>query len=324
MANALIALLIGAFACRADPGDDPARRPPTDPATPLHNPVIAVRGLADPSVIRHEGRYYLYPTGDTRGYDVYESDDLFHWVKGPRVFSSEQPNLWAPDVFRDPSDGRFYLYYSANFRVGVAVAEHPRGPFEDRGLLIEDAIDAHMFRDDDGRYYLYYESLHFWSDIRRLRFPTGRIFAQPMRGPLTKEGDPVRVLEPDQRWERRWLNITEGPWMLKREGVYYLMYSGSAAFTAHYGIGYATATSPLGPFEKSPDNPIVKTGGGMFGPGHHSVVAGPDAGLWLVYHQKASDDWAWDRFVCIDRLWFDDAGRLRASPSPMRAAASEG
>jgi beta-xylosidase len=106
--------------------------------------------------------------------------------------------------------------------------------------------------------------------------------------------------------------------MLKRSGIYYLMYSGNAAFSADYGIGYATASTPVGPFKKHAGNPIAARGAGVSGPGHHAVATAPDGGLWLVYHQKASSRWGWDRYICIDRLDWDDAGELHVLPTPMR------
>lgn len=96
--------------------------------------------------------------------------------------------------------------------------------------------------------------------------------------------------------------------MLKHKGVYYLMYSGSGADGPDYGVGYATSKSPLGPFERYAGNPIAHRGKGVFGPGHHCVVTGPDGKLWMVYHQQNTDRPGWDRFLAIDPLWFDDNG----------------
>jgi len=109
--------------------------------------------------------------------------------------------------------------------------------------------------------------------------------------------------------------VTEGPFMLKHNEVYYLMYSGTGANTPNYGVGYATAKSPLGPFTKHPGNPIAHRGGDVLGPGHHCVVEGPDGRLWMVYHQKASTKIGWDRFLAIDPLWFDDQGVIHVKVS---------
>jgi beta-xylosidase len=100
--------------------------------------------------------------------------------------------------------------------------------------------------------------------------------------------------------------------MLKRGGTYYLMYSGSGAMGPEYGIGYATAESPLGPFRKAQGNPIAHRNNGIFGPGHHCVVEGPDGKLWMLYHQKNTEKHDWDRFLALDPIWFDEHGILRA------------
>ena len=118
----------------------------------------------------------------------------------------------------------------------------------------------------------------------------------------------MKVLEPTEPWERRRGAVTEGPWMLKHRGRYYLMYSGSGANGPEYAIGYATSDSPLGAVHEVRDNPIAQQGHGVFGPGHHCVVEGPDGGLWMVYHQQDSTRVGWRRFLAIDPLWFDEQG----------------
>jgi xylan 1,4-beta-xylosidase len=288
-----------------------------------HNPVIGTMDLADPAAIRFEGRYYLYPTdeaGGALGFDVYLSDDLVNWTRGPRVFSHPGPNVWAPEVYRDPDTRLFYLYYSSNMRIGVAVADTPLGPFVDRGILIPDAIDAHLFRDDDGSLYLYY-SYAPPVYVRRL---TGQLRVQRMATPLQPGGDPLVLLR-SERWERFLgvVGIIEGPWILKRNGTYYLMYSGNATSSVDYAIGYATADSPLGPFTRFSGNPVLTRGGGILGPGHNSVVEAPDGSLVIVYHQKSTPRFRWwhfgDRVVCVDSLRFDDAGNIHVAATPLRA-----
>ncbi len=143
-------------------------------AETYRNPIID-ENLADPAVIRHDGTYYLYATGAVdgdNGYRVYTSDDLVNWKRGPVVFRPGQPHVWAPDVWRDPASGRFYLYYTANMTVGVADAEGPLGPFTAGKKLFDKAINAHLFRDDNGRLYLYFVQL-----------PGFRITVQPMASP---------------------------------------------------------------------------------------------------------------------------------------------
>lgn len=280
------------------------------------SPVMGTIGIGDPTVIFHDGKYYLYPTGDNHSYYVYISTDLVHWKKGPKVFWSAEPGVWAPDVLYNPPDRKFYLYYTVNRRIGVAVADRPDGVFTDRGTLIRNAIDANMFLDEDGKYYLYY-----------VEYPAFRIHVQPMKTPFRKKGKHSEIIKPTELWEMKQQSITEAPWLLKHEGTYYLLYSGGAADTQDYSIGYATAKSPIGPFSRYPGNPVMKKGNGVFGPGHCAVAKTPDGKLWMVYHQKRDASRGWDRIICIDPLWFDDKGVLhgkatRSAPQPAPFAGS--
>lgn len=273
--------------------------------TSYTNPIIPGVNLADPTVILVNGTYYLYPTSSARinGYYVYTSKDLVHWTRGPVVFRSGRPLTWAPDIFHNPADGKFYLYYTANYEIGVAVADGPEGPFVDKGLLVSKpkVLDAHLFRDDDGKLYLYYTF-----------FGINRMHVQPMETPLKKLGKPKFLFHPTQAWERKAGSINEGPWMMKHGGKYYLLYSGSGADWPDYAVGYATADSPLGPFTKFAGNPIVHRGPGIFGPGHGCVVADAAGKLWHVYHQKVSDDHSFRRDICLDPIWFDEQGVLHS------------
>jgi len=267
-------------------------------------PYAGTLGIGDPAVIYYRGKYYLYPTGDNRSYDVYISDDLVRWTRGPKVFQSSERGVWAPDVFFNKDDGTFYLYYTVKGRIGVAAADRPDGVFSDRGPLISNGIDAHMFQDDDGSYYLYYA-----------RYPEFAIFVQPMESPVRTKGAPVRLISPSQEWETEDMPVTEAPWMIKHRGVYYLLYSGGSPDSEHYAIGYATASSPLGPFVKYHGNPIIREGDGIFGPGHASVIRDQTGKLWMVYHQQKDEKRGWNRIICIDPLWFDEKGILHGRAS---------
>lgn len=267
--------------------------------------------MADPHVLRLGDTYYLYATTHTRGYDVFVSTNLVNWENEGSVFKDPRRGAWAPDVFHDEKVQKFYLYYTLNTQnppkdtldkvIGVAEATSPKGPFEDKGVLASRSIDAHLFA-DEGKYYLYYVDLNGGF----------KIIAQSMESPLKKRGEPVKVIEPTEPWEKISGRVTEGPFMLKRGSTYYLTYSGTGADSPNYGIGYATSSSPMGPFKKFPGNPIVKRSEKVLGPGHHSVVQGPDKQLWLVYHQKWEANTSFHRFLALDRIWFDANGELKA------------
>ena len=274
------------------------------------NPVLDDASLADPHVLSVAGKYYMYPTSHGNGFDVFVSDDLVHWKNLGSVFEDPRGGAWAPDVF--PSrDGKFYLYYTDDMpdkrkfldkQIGVAVADSPMGPFKDCRVLAANSIDAHLFEDTNGRMYLYYVNL------------TGgfHILVQPMADPLTPEGEPTELIRPTECWERVSGEVTEGPFVIKRNDTYYLTYSGTGADSPNYGIGYATSKSPTGPFTKFADNPIVKRTVDLYGPGHHSIVKGPRGDLWMLYHQKRNAAINFDRFLAVDPIWFDEAGVLHA------------
>jgi len=269
---------------------------------------------ADPHVIETGGTWYLYPTRDSVSVECWSSTDLEHWEYRGRVWGPapagawNSSGIWAPDVFEH--DGRFYLYYTAaGSMIGVAVADSPVGPFVDvydhpligagnAGALF--SIDPHMFRDVDGRLYLYATAY----------VPVGALRVFPMADPVTV-GGPGRVLfaADPLSWEGL---VNEGPWMLVHDGVYYLMYSGGSYDRPTYAVGYATSDNPMGPFTKCECNPVLHTdaANGFYGPGHHSVTVGPDGELWMVYHTKVNAEVSVDRRIRKNRLAFTEDGRL--------------
>jgi xylan 1,4-beta-xylosidase len=306
-------------------------------ARTYQNPLISGQMMADPDVLEIDGTYYLYGTTHGQGYDVYVSTNLVDWKNKGRAFDDPLGGAWAPDLYHH-TDGKIYLYYTDNQdervhktrmkrgggppakQIGVAVADSPYGPFANRAVLASDAIDAHLFRDDDGRLYLYYVSIA----------DGFKILVRPMEDPLTPRGDPVFVIRPTEAWERKSGEVTEGPFMLKHKNQYYLMYSGTGADSADYAIGYATSKSPLGPFTKYPGNPIAHRTESVLGPGHHCVVEGPDGDLWMVYHQKRDAEQSYRRFLALDRLGFDDHGEIHVrvtrdsdQAAPVKAPSSQ-
>ncbi len=309
----LIAFILAAGAAIVARADPLAKAKAASLSLTYKNPILTDGYPADPHVILVDGTYYLYPTTHGRGYDVWMSTDLMNWKPRGSVFKAPHGGAWAPDVFHNKrGDGKFYLYYTDSDpnaprgplgkQIGVAVSDSPLGPFEDKKVLATSSIDAHLFQDDDGKYYLYY-----------VEIANGfKIFAQRMSDPLTKEGERIEVIHPTERWEMASGHVTEGPFMLKHKGTYYLTYSGSGADTPNYAIGYATSKSPMEPFKKHAGNPIAHRGNGIYGPGHHCVVDGPDGKMWMVYHQKYDDRINYRRFLALDPLWFDDEGKLHA------------
>jgi beta-xylosidase len=169
MRTLAITLLLAVFASRPAAGAEPAATPDKAPARTYRNPLLPDREIADPFVLRVDRKYYLYPTSDSRGYEVFASDDLVHWELKARAFKDPRGGDWAPEVFHNKrGDGKFYLYYTDNMpekhglldkQIGVAVSDSPLGPFEDKAVLASRSIDADLFQDEDGSLYLSYVEL---------------------------------------------------------------------------------------------------------------------------------------------------------------------
>src|SRR6185436_12646048 len=110
----------------------------------------------------------------------------------------------------------------------------------------------------------------------------------------------------------------EGPCVVKHKKRYYCFFSGSNYQTARYGVDYVVADNPLGPYTGEADHPRVLRSipGSVRGPGHHSIVRGPNnRSDYIVYH-------AWDpnmkvRWMCVDKLvWTPDGPRAQPTTIP--------
>ena len=304
--------------------------------TTFTNPVYPAY-FADPFVLRHGDRYYAYGTNTVdeaeAAFEVLRSDDLVHWTllrrALPAVDGLDATDHWAPEVAE--REGRFYLYFSAGVEdrdhaIRVAVADRPEGPFEYAGAVLTQnerfAIDAHPFRDDDGTWYLYYAR----DLLEGTRVGTSLVVDRLVEVDRLA-GEPVPVLTATADWQLfqrqrsmygavyDWYTL-EGPFVVGRGGRYWCLYSGGAWTSPGYGISFAVADSPLGPFSE-PDvvGPALLRSrpGRLEGPGHCSVVAGPDGRDYLVYH-------AWDaehtaRRMCVDRLDWTSGGPRTDGPT---------
>ena len=316
------------------------------PPVPTYvNPVGDGLVMGDPFALRTPDGYRLFGTTDPReGFRCYASADLvqwrevgFAWRRGPECWAT--PPFWAPEVVAYA--GRYYMTYSGRhpatnrLLTALAVSDAPEGPYEDLHAPWFDpgysVIDAHVFVDDDGRPWLY-----FSRNGMEGKASVGVIYGAPLRpdlaGPAT---EPVKLLAADQAWERidyEHNRCNEGPCVLKHAGRYVLVYAANHTFRPGYGIGYAVADHPLGPFVKAAENPIAGTDleVGYSGAGHASITASPDGSeRFLVYHTHAdpADPGNQRRHVNVDRIHFDDQGRLvvdgpTRSPQPYPAGAT--
>ena len=262
-----------------------------------------IKNGADPDILYHDGYYYMYVTGDH--YPVYRSSDLAKWeyvgTSLPEVsWNIDKRYMWAPDV--EYINGKFYMAVSmGEFGFGIAVSDKPEGPFVCAGDMpfLTQTIDGHIYVDDDGRIYLYYTS---WCDGRAYG-----IWGVEMESDcLTPKWETEKLIfTPTEPWESTMGRggVVEAPYMLKKEGVYYLVYSGSH-FEADYAVGYATSTSPLEGFVKSANNPILRGTADTRGTGHCSIVETPSGGMVMAYHVHNTTTAVQPRHVAIDPVRF--------------------
>lgn len=303
-----------------------------------NNPVIS--GLyADPEILYAEqtGKYYLYPTTDgaigwnNHDFHVYSSDDLRTWTNEGVMFdlrtdcSWADSKGWAPCIIerkyvgkRGKTSYKYFYYFVAEGKIGVAVADRPTGPFRDalgRPMLTErpegarggQVIDPDVFRDPQtGKYYLY------WGN--------GFLAVAELNDDMVslKEGT-TRILIPRER--KRDFHYNEGTYVFYRNGKYYFTWSENDTRSPNYRVRYAVSDSPTAlTGEVSRTVLLAKDGSkGIWGTGHHAVIQRPDTDDWyIVYHRFARPDaikLGWDagyhREICIDKLEFNDDGTLK-------------
>ncbi|MHA2857262.1 family 43 glycosylhydrolase [Paenibacillus lautus] len=249
-------------------------------------------GNGDPYVLRHDGRYYLYvSTKDHRtGIKAWVSDNLVDWSYAGLV--TEDPvstGAYAPEVIY--SNGWFYLYTSPAGRGHyVFRSESPTGPFERISENVGMSIDGSVFIDDDGSWLFTHAG-------------TSGIVGVPMEGPA-EFGVGQTIPGP---YLGHW---TEGSMIIKRNGTYYMTYTGNHVFSKGYRIHYAVShDSQLGPYSIPANNPLViSTKPDFYGLGHSSTVMGPDLdSYYLVYHNLTgrSQEGPPVRRMNIDRLVFN-------------------
>ena len=268
---------------------------------------------ADPEAVIFDGQCWIYPTGNTPQFDCFSSPDLQHWQKHPGVLRLDSISwgrkcLWAPAIVK--RKGKYYLFFSANDvhpgevgGIGVAVADRPEGPFRDLlgHPLIQDnvngaqPIDQFVFRQGK-EYYMYYGGWGHCNVVRLRKDFTGiRPFPD---GTLYKEVTPE--------------NYVEGPFMFKRKGKYYFMWSEGGWTGPDYSVAYAISDSPFGPFKRQQkilqQDPAIGTGAG-----HHSVINVPGTDdYYIVYHRHPlCDNLGGHRYVCIDKMEFNADGTIR-------------
>jgi len=281
------------------------------------NPLIMDQYTADPTARVFEGKVYVYPSHDINeppgykgrpkwfvmeDYHVFSSDNLSDWKDHGVIVTRDDvpwadPNayaMWAPDcVFKD---GKYYFYFPAmakggGFRIGVAIADHPDGPFKPLATAIEGVkgIDPGLLIDKDGSAYLYYS----WAD---------KLFVVKLKDNMIEiEGEPAAIDNLPKK------GLQEGPFAFERDGIYYLSYPHVANKIER--LEYATSTSPLGPFKWA--GVVLDESASGCWTVHHSILE--FKGQWyLFYHDRdLSPSFDKHRSIRADKLFFNADGTIQ-------------
>lgn len=292
-----------------------------------HNPVLEGY-YADPDILYSEktDSFYIYPTSD--GFDgwsgwyfkTFSSKNLVDWKDEGTILDLKKDvtwanrNAWAPCIVEKKINGqyKYFYYFTAAQKIGVAVADHPAGPFTDSGKPLINwkpegvkggqEIDPEVFTDPKtGKSYLY------WGN----GYMAGAELNDDM---ISLNMATLKTFNIDKTFR-------EGTSVIFRNGVYYFMWSEDDTRSPNYKVRYATSDSPLGTLTIPENNIVIQRDPvtNIFATGHNSAIQIPGKDEWyLVYHRftypKGVDmprgSGGFHREVCIDKLEFDANGKL--------------
>ena len=296
-------------------------------ASVANNP--ALNGFyADPDVMYSEKtlKYYIYPTSD--GFDgwsgtyfkTFSSPDLVNWTDEGIILDLEKDvswanrNAWAPCIIEKKigDSYKYYFYFTAAQKIGVAVSDNPTGPFVDSGKALIDKlpigvsggqqIDPDVFTDPQTvKSYLYWGNGYM-------------ACAELNADMISIKEESIKVMTPDNTFR-------EGTTVFVRNGKYYFLWSDDDTRSENYKVRYGTSDSPTGKINIPQNNLVIAKDkeAGIYATGHNSVIQIPGKDEWyIVYHRfnypkgiTMGDAAGFNREVCIDKMEFDKEGNIK-------------
>ena len=284
------------------------------------NPIVRNQFSADPSARVFGDKVYVFPSHDllaTEGkgrpgwfcmedYHVFSSSNLTDWTDhGLIITQNKVPwvrpdsySMWAPDCIE--RNGKYYFYFPAapkdtitygkGFRIGVAVAKKPEGPYTPESTPIKGVhgIDPNVFIDKDGQAYLY------WS--------AGNIYGAKLKSNMLELDSKVDTLG-----DLPTKGLKEGPYLFERNGVYYLTYPHVENKIER--LEYAIGDNPLGPFKYA--GVIMDESASGCWTNHHSFINFENQ-WYLFYHDRDySPGFDKARSIRADSLSFNADGTIK-------------
>ncbi len=263
---------------------------------------------ADPWNVYKDGYYYYTQTTGSH-LAIWKTKDLTDLnsaqkkvIWRPPIGTVYSKEIWAPELHF--LHGKWYMYFAADDGVNdhhrMYVIENPsadptQGEWTFIGPVSDNtnkwAIDATIL-EHKGKMYM------LWSGWEGDKNGMQSIYIAQMSNPWTISGKRVRLSSPTYKWESNsgiGVLVNEGPQILKRNGMIFLIYSASGCWTDYYALGMLTAPenanlldslswkkSPEPVFAQNPENKI-------YAPGHNSFFKSPDGKEdWFLYHANAN------------------------------------
>jgi len=289
------------------------------------NPIIQTIYTADPAALVYKDTLFLYTGHDEdsstwftmKDWHVYSTTDMLNWTdRGAplslKTFKWATQDAWASQCIE--RDGKFYWYVCVKdttvrrMSIGVAVSDKPTGPFVDplgKPLIAAHwgDIDPTVFIDDDGQAYLYWGNPDLWYVKLNRDMISYDTNIGVVKVPLDKEGFSYR----DKGADKRPTGYEEGPWLYKRNGLYYLLY---AAGGVPEHLAYSTSKTPLGPW-KYQDTVMIRLPTKPAFTNHPALVDFKGRSFLFYHNAGLPGGGGFTRSVCVDEAFFGADGSLQ-------------
>lgn len=264
----------------------------------FHNPIFA-GDYPDPSLLVDGKDYYMvhssfeyYP-----GLLIWHSADLINWTPLANALHKYVGSVWAPDLVK--YEDRYYIYFPASGTNYVVSSDNITGPWSEPIELKVNMIDPGHVVDEEGNRYLYFSSGSYVS--------------------LSKDGLSIagEIKHSYDGWEipREWsieCFCMEGPKLFKHGNYYYMTVAegGTAGPPTGHMVISARSKSPLGPWENSPYNPIIRTqtkNERWCSVGHGTVFEDSNGAWWMVFHGYENEHYNMGRQTLLSPVeWTSD------------------
>ncbi|MFB5508994.1 glycoside hydrolase family 43 protein [Enterococcus casseliflavus] len=337
----------------------------------LSPPEFADVSVHDPSVIKADDTFYIIGSH----MQFAKSQDLMKWeqisnsVSEDTLFENireelaeefeyaQTDTLWASDI-QQFKNGKYYLYYclcqgtSPLSVMGVAVSDSIEGPYEKvesflysgtspqfgeayNAAIHPNAIDPHVFYDNEGKLWMVYGSYSGGIFILEMDDETGLPKDRNSYGTHLMGGNHSRIEAPYIQYNQE-------------NGYYYLFTSfGGLDADGGYNLRVARSKNPDGPYEDSQGNPMAEVKGkfgtvfddasiqdfgtkimgnflytentsnegvGYVSPGHNSTYYDEETNqYYLIFHTRFPNSGEYHS-VRVHQMFFTEAGWPVVSP----------